>query len=265
MTVSLSTDTYNGVTFTVDGDDFIIGHQGGHAAGDKLKNIQNLRGSDHNDWLIGSSSSNSLEGRGGADTLDAGDGHANEVHYTHSDQGVIVSLDEGKFTDSNFNNDEEVEFTKDGDFITGHQGGHAAGDRLKGFRDIIGSAHDDWLIGDDSNNRISGLDGNDTLMGLDGNDTLTGGAGDDIFVLDLTGNVTNGVSDSKDRIDDFTQGEDQLRIDLSNAPSSYTSLADAGITTSTSGGNTTISHDGIEIATLMGFEGTLTLADFDIV
>ena len=47
-------------------------------------------------------------------------------------------------------------------------GGHATGDNLVGFTNIIGSAHGDILTGGDGAN---------TLWGLDGDDTIEGGAG----------------------------------------------------------------------------------------
>ena len=51
--------------------------------------------------------------------------------------------------------------------------GDAAGDMLSGFENIIGSAYDDILTGDDSNNTIEGLAGADTLDGGGGTDTLS--------------------------------------------------------------------------------------------
>ena len=55
-------------------------------------------------------------------------------------------------------------------------GGHAAGDAISNFENIIGSAHDDKLTGDTGDNVIEGLAGADTLDGgthSTGGDTLS--------------------------------------------------------------------------------------------
>ena len=55
---------------------------------------------------------------------------------------------------------------------------------VKNVRDIIGSAGDDTLTGDDQDNTLTGGDGADTLAGGVGEDTLDGGAGDDTLSYD---------------------------------------------------------------------------------
>ena len=44
-------------------------------------------------------------------------------------------------------------------------GGHAEGDTLMGIENVIGSAFDDSIVGDDRNNVLEGGAGDDTLMG----------------------------------------------------------------------------------------------------
>ena len=157
------------------------GQQGGHAGGDSLTGIEELKGSSHADLLIGDGRDNDLQGRegddtlisgagndnlhggAGADRLDGGDGHDDWVRYWGSDVGVTVNLATG----------------------TG-QGGHAEGDTLTGIENINGSDHADHLTGDDGDNGLNG-DG--------GNDTLEGGAGDDW--LYVTGNPGCVCSESR--------------------------------------------------------------------
>ena len=116
------------------------GQQGGDAWGDTLTGIENVRGSDHGDLLIGNGRRNELQGRegddtlisgagddqlhggAGADRLDGGDGHDDWVRYWGSDAGVTVNLATG----------------------TG-QGGHAEGDTLTGIERLGGSDHADHL------------------------------------------------------------------------------------------------------------------------
>ena len=63
-----------GGVITKDSQNFIIGHQTGHAAGDRLKDIENLRGSALGDVLGGDDNANTLWGGGGGDTLNGNGG-----------------------------------------------------------------------------------------------------------------------------------------------------------------------------------------------
>ena len=58
-------------------------------------------------------------------------------------------------------------------------GGHAEGDILSGFENLVGSDHADRLTGTNSVNILRGLDGDDTIEGGSGADTIEGGAGKD--------------------------------------------------------------------------------------
>ena len=102
--------------------------QGGHAEGDVLDGIENLRGSAHADILEGDGSANRLDGGGGVDWLS----------YAASDAGVDVRLRNG----------------------TG-SGGHAEGDVITGFENVEGSSYNDVLGGDSGANHLVGGDGND--------------------------------------------------------------------------------------------------------
>ena len=139
--------------------------EGGHAEGDRLTGIEELKGSSHADQLIGNGRNNRLEGRegndtlisgagddqlhggAGADRLDGGDGHDDWARYWDSDAGVTVNLATG----------------------TG-QGGHAEGDTLAGIERLGGSDHGDHLTGDDGDNGFDSGAGADTIDGGDGGD-----------------------------------------------------------------------------------------------
>ena len=124
---------------------------GGHAAGDTLTSIENLRGSRFGDTLTGDGNMNTLEGGAGADTLDGGNG-SDWASYAGSGAAVQVNLASGKGTR-----------------------GDAKGDTLTNIENLRGSGFDDRLTGDSGDNRIFGGAGNDTLRGGVGNDTLYGG------------------------------------------------------------------------------------------
>lgn len=105
-----------------------------------------LYGTDGDDAFIGTSDRDEIYGSEGADTID-GKGGTDIVNYLLSDAGVTVNLATGEGS-----------------------GGHAEGDQISNVESIIGSYHDDVLIGDDGNNN---------LFAQNGNDHLEGGAGDD--------------------------------------------------------------------------------------
>ena len=140
VTVDLSAETvtYRGVTSTR-----------------VYNNIEHIIGSRYDDTLTGDDGDNVIEGRDGDDTLDGRGNSAtggDTVSYRSSDDGVTVSLVSG--------------FTL--------EGGHAAGDDISNFENIIGSGHADTLTGDTGDNVIEGLAGNDTLDGgTGGTDTLS--------------------------------------------------------------------------------------------
>ena len=129
---------------------------GGHAAGDTLTNIDGLIGSASVDTLTGNDGDNVIEGLAGADILNGGantgaDADGDWVTYTQSTTGVTVNLAN----------------------IGGHTGGHAAGDQLTGFENIVGSSFIDNITGSAGDNIIEGGAAADVLDGAAGNDTAS--------------------------------------------------------------------------------------------
>lgn len=96
-----------------------------------------------------------MTGGSGKDTLD----------YTGSTAGVKVKLSGAS----------------DGSGFLTASGGHATGDRHKGFEHVTGSSYSDSLAGDGLWNVLIGSGGNDTLTGNAGGDDLFGQAGVDSF------------------------------------------------------------------------------------
>lgn len=143
----------------------IIAWDNGEGSWDRIYSVENIRGSDFNDTLLGDDGINQfwggdgvdlIEGDGGADILDGGAGR-DRVSYFSSAVGVTVSLVAG---------------------VAGI-GGDAAGDQLSAFEDISGSRLGDHLTGDMGNNRLDGNDGNDVFVGGAGHNYIVGGAGID--------------------------------------------------------------------------------------
>lgn len=134
---------------------------GGHGT-DTISFVEHIKGSIHNDTLIGTNGRNRIIGRNGHDILrgKAGDDVLNggygkdTASYIDAPSGVNVDLVAGTAT---------------GD----------GSDGLYGVEHLTGSNHNDVLRGSTMINRIIGGNGDDVLWGNAGNDTLNGKAGDD--------------------------------------------------------------------------------------
>lgn len=150
---------------------------GGDAQGDSFDGIEIVEGSFHDDILRGDAGDNILRGGLGADALDGRDG-VDTADYTGASGGVTVNLDTGMGA-----------------------GFEAEGDTLANIENLIGSVHNDHLIGDALGNRFEGAYGNDTMEGAAGSDTyvfghdrlndtvIELGAAVDIDVVELTSEV----------------------------------------------------------------------------
>ncbi len=183
-----------------EGNDTITGHDG-----DDL-----LFGEDGDDEIIAQGGDDVLVGGMGGDTLSGGPGEDTLLFSgaTGSNQGVTVDLAAG----------------------TG-RGADAQGDSYHGIENVVGTAHDDRIYGDDGANRLEGGDGDDVLSGRggddilvsrSGNDRLSGGDGRDRFVIkgiDPGGQrrirVTNGGRDGK---------TDTLFLDLDHSSLSHSRI-----------------------------------------
>ena len=164
---------------------------GGHAAGDTLIGIENLKCSDHDDTLIGDTGANMLSGCAGTDSL-VGDAGADTLFGGVGDDELegcagADSLEGGSSGYSIGRHRLWVLRRRS----SGHRlvprfrwrgmavnlatgmgaGGYAEGDTLIGIEDLEGSDLDDTLIGDASVDDLTGRAGADSLVGGAGNDT----------------------------------------------------------------------------------------------
>jgi Ca2+-binding RTX toxin-like protein len=226
----------------------------GEAAGDVLADIENLRGSDFADTLVGDGGINALHGGVGADALWAGDGDdvlsggpgadllqgqggTDTASYAEAAGGVFVRLWSGEGLS-----------------------GEAAGDTLVGIENLRGSDFADTLVGDGAANRLEGggdadalwaSDGDDTLSGGEGNDALFGQGGADTFVF-----FDNGGTDT---IVGWEDGIDLLSFDV-------TGVAGPGDISVEVVGSDTILQAGDVGAILQdwrdGIDGTIDAFDF---
>ncbi|NJN72003.1 MAG: hypothetical protein HC799_03895, partial [Limnothrix sp. RL_2_0] len=155
---------------------------------DTLFNLEDIVGTNYDDVLIGNDSDNHIQaldgndlviGNAGDDTLDGGAG-IDTLSYRRDAGGVTVNLETGTATD-----------------------GWGGQDTIQNFIHVVGSEHDDNLIGDAQSNIITGGKGDDRIDGGLGNDALYGERGEDLVI----GNR------GEDRIFG-NQGEDTIYGDL---------------------------------------------------
>jgi Ca2+-binding RTX toxin-like protein len=131
----------------------------------------------------------------------------------------------------------------------------------------VGSGNDTVKTGD-GGDQLAGAGGNDLLSGGGGLDALLGGAGADTLTGGnqadrLTGNAGNDVfvfarnaNQGRDKILDFTNGEDKIQI-------AGGSMADVKITSASAGASTLVTLDSGTQITLLGVSSaTINAADF---
>lgn len=194
------------------GDDFsdtmygYAGHDGLVGNGGK----DYLYGGEGNDTFIGGAGADEMFGEEGDDffwgeldgnTIDGGDGF-DTVSYADIEQGVTVLLNMGYAikTDKFF-----------------------ANESLTNIEQIIGSVHDDIIVGDNllAGNSLLGGSGNDVIDGQAGADTIVGGRGadelwgglsNDTFIFNL--GDSPGVNGNFDTIKDFNLHDDVMQFQV---------------------------------------------------
>ncbi|KQW78746.1 VCBS domain-containing protein [Brevundimonas sp. Root1279] len=229
-----------------EGDDQIIagsGHDELHGdAGDDTLNGGSgndvLRGGEGNDFVNGGSGDDLVYSDAGDDDLRGGTASNDTISFENTLNGITVNLSNGGF-----------QHTGDGfDMITG-------------FENVIGSAYNDTITGNELTNLISGGEGNDTLNGAGGADLMVGGNGNDWYYVDNAGDMvvdTSGV----DRVS-TTLATYQLAAELENL---YGQSATGHHFTGNDGANTIAGFSGNDVLvgglggdTLIGMAGNDTL------
>ncbi len=177
---------------------------GNAAQGDVFVSIENVIGTDYNDFIIGDPGVNRLDGALGNDIIIGavgpdviiGGGGLDWASYEDNSGVVFINLTLAR----GYNN-------------------AAEGDSYSGIENLVGGLMDDFFIGDEGANRLNGAMGADTLLGA-------GGA--DIFMFTYAPGATSvWGGPNVDLILDFHSGEDI--IELSSA--AFPGLAAGGIPT----------------------------------
>jgi len=112
----------------------------------------------------------------------------------------------------------------------------------KGADVIRGGTKADTLMGDKGKDKLFGDGGSDTLIGGKGADKLKGGNGADTFVFNQ--------GDGKDKIRDFSNGNDTLELDVTG----IASINDVQAVAAQSGNNLILSFSNSDVLTLQNID-----------
>jgi len=195
----------------------------GFGGTDKLLNIENVLGSDKDDYITGNIQVNWLFGGNGKDIIESGGG--NDVVYGEGGNDSLFGekgndkLIGGSGADL-LNGGDGFDIASYTDAIAGvianlsnpqTNTGDAQGDTYLSIEYLEGSQFADVLVGNGKNNYIWGLGGDDYLDGLGGNAILEGGVGNDTYRIDNLGTqiieyLNQGTADTVNASIDYTLG-----------------------------------------------------------
>ncbi len=200
---------------------------GGDAAGDTLRKVENVGGSDRGDLLQGDGEDNRLMGRAGADRLAGRDGDDTLFGEEGGDTLLGEAGRDRLFGGVGY---DSLRGGAGADLLQGNEGGdHLRGeggrDTLQGGRGedlleggwgadrLVGSGGADRLFGGAGADDISGGGGPDRIRGGRGDDRIDGGGGGDrIWTGAGADTLVFGPWSGRDRVADFDPARD--RIDL---------------------------------------------------
>ncbi len=205
--------------------------------------IENASGGSGDDTLVGNDLGNGLNGNAGDDDIDAGAGNDMVDGASGSDDIETTSGANTLYGGSGFDN---IQGGSDSDTIFGGSGDDQ----------ISGGAGNDALFGGRGADTINGGNDNDMIVGGMGADALTGGSGADVFIFEYASDSYAGTR-NRDTITDFEVGIDH--IDLTDIGGLR--FAES-ISLNTSGGNTRIQIDTIDMEILLVGSTGLTADDF---
>lgn len=184
----------------------------GFGGTDTLVSIEDIKGSNFGDVLVGSTGNNVFEGLRGDDDIRGGEG-IDTVLYKDSSERVVVDLRAG-------NADK----------------GADGSDDLQSIENVTATAFNDIVVGSTESNVLTGLGGNDRLIGLSENDILNGNSGNDVLFGNSGDDVLVGGA-GKDRliggfgVDAMTGGDGNDTYFVDSSDDTILELAGEGVDT----------------------------------
>jgi Ca2+-binding RTX toxin-like protein len=199
--------------------------------------IENVVGSDYQDYLWGSARPNHISGGGdddyffgaGNDTLEGGAG--DDTYMFGADNPGTYDIVEAANADSDWLNFGEmpvgltIDLTKSGtSFAVDSPDLKIRLSNSVAIENVFGTDQSDTIIGNNRNNHLLGFDGADDITGGLGSDTLEGGDSHDTYIFAGTnlGNdyVIEAANEHQDTLD-FSDLKQQLTIDLNRVGVRY--------------------------------------------
>jgi Ca2+-binding RTX toxin-like protein len=184
---------------------------------DVIKNIEMITATMYSDVLTGDSRDNRFDPVWGDDVIDGGGGvdmvsYRNDVRFAqnsaYSHHGIDADLGKGVIYDVRGNEDKVSNIENLwGSALEDEIRGNASNNLLDGYSEddvIAGRGGDDNLYGAEGHDKVYGGTGNDLMGGGLGGDVLWGGLGNDTFYIELN-------SDSE-IIRDFVHGTDKVDV-----------------------------------------------------
>nr|WP_316655529.1 hypothetical protein [uncultured Gellertiella sp.] len=199
--VTLGSGYNYGYGYVLAGDDVT----GPRVLEDTLVHIQNLSGSEKNDYLIGSDENNTLIGNGGDDRIEGGKGNdiilggVGDDMLSGNDNDDILSGGSGADTFDGGTGSDTVNYSIDAadnaktwsiDLVAGTAAWYSGPnfnsvanyeDKLINIENVVTSEKNSQVFGTEESNTIVGRGGNDLFSGNGGDDSLLGGYGTDIL------------------------------------------------------------------------------------
>lgn len=264
---------------------------------DQISYMKNVVGTAYADTIVGlltggsnldgGGGNNTILAAGGSNTINGGAGGVNTIDYVDSAQAVVVNLTAAADVNG------YIHVTAPGQ----------TDDLIENIDNIIGSNHDDSLVGSDSTQFITGGNGDSTIIAGDngetltvgsGNNSITGGTGNDTINLGAGSNTVAGnggtdtlsyaglasaitleindgeTSKSGGNTDIFTGITDFITSSVADTIYGASAGNSANITFSASdnlytaeGGSDSVSTGGTSHNTLIGSSGSDTWSDAD--
>lgn len=149
----------------------------GDATGDQFNSIENLEGSNSDDFLVGDNGDNILRGLAGRDELDGGLG--NDTLKGDDGNDVLWGND----------GDDQLEGDLGNDILRGGIGNDTL-DGGEGDDTLEGGLSNDTLSGGEGNNRLDAGESNNSITAGDGNNIVYAGSGNDAVTI---GNGNNDI------------------------------------------------------------------------
>ena len=193
------------------------GISSGADGNDTLLDIENVRGSAHDDTITGDDGKNTLHGLDGddyfyltsnSDVIDGG----NHTQVDDTQGSATVKDGAGDTVDASLTGVSHTINLKNGQ-ISGN-----GSSTVSGIENVIGSNLKDNIQGDDGKNTLKGEAGEDTIWGEGGDDFLYGGSQDDTLRGGLGDDYIDGgagsIGDTGDFADYFDITAGGVKVDL---------------------------------------------------